>query len=280
MTALCAARERLASARRDDHARDDGLAPVRVRVEIVLERRTHELLDLRRDLRVVEAVLGLATGTAGRGRTSTARRRGTFADVFRGERHALGIEVVRRDVVADRFDDRGAQARVVGAAVGRWHRVDVRLDQIVRRLGPLEGELEAELHLLVVLLHVEHGAVRRHRELVAPADQRRQVLRDALRDAGYVCGRRAATAVSSVKTISRPPWRYALCFEPLRDQRRIEVQLAAEHFVIGMERDERARAARRAEVLELRLGLTALEPASRGARHRASPERSARRTAR
>ena len=58
-----------------------------------------------------------------------------------------------------------------------------------------------------------------------------------------------------------PAVEVALRLEPLRDLLGIELELAAEHLVVGAERDDRgAVAARVAELLELALRLAALEP--------------------
>ena len=67
-----------------------------------------------------------------------------LADVFGGERHALGRQVVRLDVVADRLADAGAQAVLVRAADAGRDAVDVAAKVLVGRLGPLQHELDLD----------------------------------------------------------------------------------------------------------------------------------------
>ena len=109
------------------------------------------------DLGVVEPVLGLALELrivdVGR-----QQRDHALADVLGVQGDALGIEVVRRDVVAQALDDRRPQPGVVRATVGRRHRVDVRPDVVVGRLGPLQRQLEPQLRVLVLFLDIEHAA--------------------------------------------------------------------------------------------------------------------------
>ena len=71
-----------------------------------------------------------------------------FADVLRGDRHALRREVVRLDVVAHRLAEPRAEAVLVRAARAGRDAVDVAPQELVGRLGPLQHELGAEAVLL------------------------------------------------------------------------------------------------------------------------------------
>src|SRR5262249_46753468 len=83
------------------------------------------------------------------------------------------------------------------------------------------------------------------------------VLRDALRMDEAMEHRRLLGFV--VKQDLEAAVQIALGLEALGDQIRIERELASEHVVVRAERDRRARAARRADLLELALRLASLE---------------------
>ncbi len=113
-------------------------------VEPLLQRRADHVVDQPRHLGVVQPPLGLplelrlddVDGEDGGH---------PLADVLRGERHALGREVVRLDVVPDGLHQARAQARLVGAAVGGGDAVDVAADVLVGGLGPGQGQLQPRL---------------------------------------------------------------------------------------------------------------------------------------
>src|SRR4029078_4326082 len=67
-----------------------------------------------------------------------------FADVLRGQRHALRRQVVRVDEIADGLSEAGSKAVLVRAAGSRRNAVDVAAHVLVGGLRPLQREIETE----------------------------------------------------------------------------------------------------------------------------------------
>ena len=146
---------RLARARRQDDPRHDGLGHRPVVVQPVLERGPHHRVEARVDLGVVQPVLGLALEL----RLLQEHAQDAdepLADVLGGDRHALGREVVRLDVVAHGLAEAGAQPVLVRAARPGRDAVHVAPHVLVGRLRPLQHQVEP--HPGLVLAAVRNGA--------------------------------------------------------------------------------------------------------------------------
>src|SRR4051794_9180794 len=166
---------RLSRARSEDDARDDGFGHRDVRVQPVLQRRTHLRIDARCDLRVVQAILRLPLELRVL-QEHAEHRDEPLADVFRGERHTFRREVVRVDEIPDRLSETDAESVLVRAARSRRNPVDVTAHVLVRRLRPLQRDVEADAALVVLARERERRVV--HLRGAAIRDDLLQVIRE------------------------------------------------------------------------------------------------------
>src|SRR5205814_2710736 len=128
-----------------------------------------------------------------------------------------------------------AQAGLVRAAGRRRDAVDVRPNRLVRRLGPLQRELEAR-----VLLPLERELAGVRRRLLALRHDLPQVIRDAALVLELVADGRLLRLVD--EDDAEPAVEVRLRLEALADLVGVEEQLA-ENLRVGPEEDRRPRAA-------------------------------------
>ncbi len=134
----------LAGARGEDDAGDDRLGEGDVVIQPVFERGADGAVDERQNLRVVQAIFRLPL-ELWLLHEDTQDPDHAFADVVRGEGDAFRREVVRLDEIADRLADAGAQTILVRPAGSGGDAVDVAANVLVRRLGPLQREIDAQV---------------------------------------------------------------------------------------------------------------------------------------
>ena len=143
--------------RRADRLVDDGLGLGRVGLEPVAEVLVADLLDERAHLGVAELGLRLALELR-LGDLHRHDRGEALADVVAGERRVLVLdELLVPRVAVDRRGQRGAEALLVGAALGGVDRVAERVDglgvarvPLHRDLDLVAGALRLEPHRLAV----------------------------------------------------------------------------------------------------------------------------------
>ena len=224
---------------REDDARDDRLRDADVVVQPVLEGGAHQPVDRRRQLGVVQAVLGL-TLELRVGDEDAEHADEALADVVGGQRDPLRGEAVGLDEVADGLADARPQPVLVGPARAGGNAVDVAAQMLVGGLRPLQHE-------------VDPGAVR---VVVAGEPERRLVHRRRLPvgdDAPRVVGQPVLVmeAVGPSRRLvgegdGHPPVEVAGHLQPLGDDVGVEGR-GREDGGVGPEEDRRAAAAGGAE---------------------------------
>ncbi len=214
----------------------------------MLEPGTHEPVNRGHHFRIVQPILGLALEL----RLLHEYRqhaRHALANVVGGERHALGREVVRVDVIAHGLAEAGAQAVFMRAARSGRDAVDVTAKVFIRRLRPLQHDLELDA---VLFLERERRLV--HRLDVPIADDLPEVIDETL-------GVLVHVLLPSRLVFERDPdaaMQVAGHFEALADDLRLEFDLR-EDLRIRLEEHGRAGAARRADLLQAACRLALLE---------------------
>ena len=225
---------RLAGAGGQDDPADDRLGDAPVLVQPQLERRADHRIDRGEHLGVVQPVLRLPLELRLLHEDAEHRDQ-AFADVLGADRHALRREVVRLDVVAHRLAEPRAEAVLVRAARAGRDPVDVALQQLVGRLGPLQHQLGAE----TVLLEQREGRLVDRLEAALGDD-----LPLELHQPFGVLERLLLAVRLVVEHHLQPLVEVARDLETLADDRRLELDLREDRRV-GMEEDRRPGAARR-----------------------------------
>ena len=217
-------------------------------IQPVLERGPHHRVHHRRDLGVVEPILGLTLEL--RLLDEQAEDAGEpFADVLGRQRDALGRQVVRVDVVAHRLAETGAEAVLVRATRPGRNAVDEAAEVLVGGLGPLQRQLEAGIGLAL-----DHERRLVHRAGAPLADDLLEELRQPLVVLEHLFVLVRLVLEGDLHALVD----VADDLEPLADQRGVELHLR-EDGRVGMEVDGGAAAAGRAHLLERALHDAALE---------------------
>jgi len=129
-------------------------------VQVLLQLGAERPRDLGPDRRVVELVLRLPL-KLGVHVKQVHDAHEALSGVVALNLQAVGHQVVRVHERPDHGPDAALEALLVGPAVLRRDAVDERMELLLRRVGPLKGNLQAPVPVQVVVLHHEDIVVDR-----------------------------------------------------------------------------------------------------------------------